>query len=162
MPVIHSSLEDSKRAVAAQALASTFEDLCAYDLLIRQLRWSVVGASSLDVSRHAADAIPGVQDLQDALAARLAVLDSPPRWMPSSSPVRVPAAGWLEVSEAAEMLLNAASVCVMRARDRLSAVTTSDPVSAAVLVDALRLLEEHSYRWQAAGITWTARGRHGS
>ena len=162
MPVIHSPLDDGARSVATAALRGTFVDICAYDVLLRQLRWSVVGAASLEVAQHARDAGPAVQHSADQLASRLAVLDNPPRWLPEGSPVRIPPPGWVEVDEAAQLLLDASSVCIMRARDRLSAVNESDPVSAAVLVDALRVLEEHAFRWQAASITWSVRGRHGS
>lgn len=162
MPVIHTPLPEAERTVAVTALHSLLADLCAYDFVVQQNRWSVVGTGAHDLSARLDDCVHTIHDAQTRVASRLCVLDAPGAWRPANSPIVAPGEGWCEVSNAVESLLHAASVCVMRARDRLAAVYAADPVTAAVLTDILGMLEQQAFQWQSAGATWTSRGLHGS
>ena len=162
MPVIHTPLPEAERALAVTALQALLADLCAYDFVVQQNRWSVVGTGAHDLSVRLDDCIDIVHGAQRRVASRLCVLDAPGAWRPSNSPISVPAEGWCEVSSAVESLLHAGTVCVMRTRDRLGAIFAADPVTAALLTDILGMLEHQAFQWQSAGATWTSRGLHGS
>lgn len=162
MPVIHSPLDDANRLAAADALRVLLADLLALERLGRQCAWSVLGTQSIELRRSLIATADAMRGLQDIIAARASAIDNPLGWLDTDTAVRGPAAGWIDSGTAVYSMINAASVCVIRARDRLNVVSTADPVTAAVLVDVLRTLEEHSFTWQAMGATWITRGQHGS
>ncbi len=162
MPIIHTPLPENERTVAVAALQALLVDLCAYDFVVQQNRWSVVGTGAHDLSVRLDDCRHEIHQAQQRVAGRLCVLDAPGAWRPASSPIATPVEGWCEVTTAVESLLHAASVCVMRVRDRLSAVFAADPVTASVVTEILGMLEFQAFQWQSAGATWTSRGMHGS
>lgn len=162
MPVIHTPLEDSQRSLAVSQLAMIHADICAYISVLNQLRWSLVGAGSNDLTAEIARVLPETRQAAEHLASRLSVLDAPPQWNNAGTAVTIPPAGWSEVDAGATALISAVSICVMRARDNHAALQQADIVSATIVVNALTLLEQQASRWQASTISWLPRGLHGS
>lgn len=160
MAIIHSPLDDEDRLTSAEVLHVALGDALALESTIRQLGFTLVGAQSRETQGMLTEILPRLRVVQDALASRCAAIDAPPDFRVVDTAVPSLQAGWLDVDKAVSHLIDAVAVCIIRIRDRIAAVQAADPVSAAVVSDALVFLEEVSWQLQAFSISWVSRGKH--
>lgn len=160
MPIIHSPLDDADRGTSAEALQVALSDALALENILRQLGFTLVGAQSRETQNLLSEMLPRLRRIQDSLASRCAAIDAPPTFGFADSAVPMPESGWVDVDSAMIGLIDAVAVCVIRSRDRMAAIQSADPVSAAVVADSLVFLEELSWQLQAFSISWVPRGKH--
>ncbi|MFI5555993.1 Dps family protein [Streptomyces sp. NPDC051738] len=156
MTVIKSTLPESARRVAGDALQSTLVDLLGLSLIGKQAHWNIVGPRFRSIHLQLDDVVSVARTFADTVAERSAALGVPPDGRPETIAAAYtlpgPKEGWVRDTEVVQLIVDTLETAIGRLRERIEATAEPDPVTQDLLIGITSELEKQ--RWMFDAENW--------
>ncbi|GHD87798.1 Dps family protein [Streptomyces naganishii] len=157
MTVVKSTIPDSARQVAGEALQNTLVDLLGLSLIGKQAHWNIVGPRFRSIHLQLDEVVAAARTFADTVAERSSALGLPPDGRPetiaSAFTLPGPKDGWVRDTEAVEVLVEALESAVARLRERIDATEKADPVTQDLLIAITAELEKQRWMFAAENVS---------
>ena len=156
MTVVKSTLSDSARETAGEALQSTLVDLIGLSLIGKQAHWNIVGPRFRSIHLQLDEVVATARTFSDTVAERSAALGLPPDGRPETiaSAYTLPGSknGWIKDDEVVRLVAETLEAAIGRLRERIEATEKADPVTQDLLIGITAELEKQ--RWMFEAENW--------
>ncbi|MFD5405929.1 Dps family protein [Streptomyces griseorubiginosus] len=156
MTVVKSTLSDSARETAGEALQSTLVDLIGLSLIGKQAHWNIVGPRFRSIHLQLDEVVVTARTFSDTVAERSAALGLPPDGRPETiaSAYTLPGSknGWIKDDEVVQLVAETLEAAIGRLRERIEATEKADPVTQDLLIGITAELEKQ--RWMFEAENW--------
>ncbi|MFF7945450.1 Dps family protein [Streptomyces griseorubiginosus] len=156
MTVVRSTLSDSARETAGEALQSTLVDLIGLSLIGKQAHWNIVGPRFRSIHLQLDEVVATARTFSDTVAERSAALGLPPDGRPETiaSAYTLPGSksGWIKDDEVVQLVAETLEAAIGRLRERIEATEKADPVTQDLLIGITAELEKQ--RWMFEAENW--------
>ncbi|MEU5043573.1 MULTISPECIES: Dps family protein [Streptomyces] len=156
MTVVKSTLSDSARETAGEALQSTLVDLIGLSLIGKQAHWNIVGPRFRSIHLQLDEVVATARTFSDTVAERSAALGLPPDGRPETiaSAYTLPGSknGWIKDDEVVQLVAETLEAAIGRLRERIEATEKADPVTQDLLIGITAELEKQ--RWMFEAENW--------
>ncbi|MFF7046987.1 Dps family protein [Streptomyces griseorubiginosus] len=156
MTVVKSTLSDSARETAGEALQSTLVDLIGLSLIGKQAHWNIVGPRFRSIHLQLDEVVTTARTFSDTVAERSAALGLPPDGRPETiaSAYTLPGSknGWIKDDEVVQLVAETLEAAIGRLRERIEATEKADPVTQDLLIGITAELEKQ--RWMFEAENW--------
>ncbi|WP_030315306.1 Dps family protein [Streptomyces sp. NRRL B-3229] len=156
MTVVKSTLSDSARETAGEALQSTLVDLIGLSLIGKQAHWNIVGPRFRSIHLQLDEVVATARTFSDTVAERSAALGLPPDGRPETiaSAYSLPGSksGWIKDDEVVRLVAETLEAAIGRLRERIEATEKADPVTQDLLIGITAELEKQ--RWMFEAENW--------
>lgn len=156
MTVVKSTLSDSARETAGEALQSTLVDLIGLSLIGKQAHWNIVGPRFRSIHLQLDEVVSTARTFSDTVAERSAALGLPPDGRPETiaSAYTLPGSksGWIKDDEVVQLVAETLEAAIGRLRERIEATEKADPVTQDLLIGITAELEKQ--RWMFEAENW--------
>ncbi|MFC8358407.1 Dps family protein [Streptomyces griseorubiginosus] len=156
MTVVKSTLSDSARETAGEALQSTLVDLIGLSLIGKQAHWNIVGPRFRSIHLQLDEVVTTARTFSDTVAERSAALGLPPDGRPETiaSSYTLPGSknGWIKDDEVVQLVAETLEAAIGRLRERIEATEKADPVTQDLLIGITAELEKQ--RWMFEAENW--------
>ncbi|MET7733271.1 DNA starvation/stationary phase protection protein [Streptomyces sp. NPDC005402] len=156
MTVVRSTLSDSARETAGEALQSTLVDLIGLSLIGKQAHWNIVGPRFRSIHLQLDEVVSTARSFSDTVAERAAALGVPPDGRPETiaSAYTLPGSksGWIRDDDVVRLIVETLEAAIGRLRERIEATEKADPVTQDLLIGITAELEKQ--RWMFEAENW--------
>ncbi|AYC37145.1 Dps family protein [Streptomyces griseorubiginosus] len=156
MTVVKSTLSDSARETAGEALQSTLVDLIGLSLIGKQAHWNIVGPRFRSIHLQLDEVVATARTFSDTVAERSAALGLPPDGRPETiaAAYTLPGSknGWIKDDEVVRLVAETLEAAIGRLRERIEATEKADPVTQDLLIGITAELEKQ--RWMFEAENW--------
>ncbi|CAM5702504.1 Dps family protein [Streptomyces griseorubiginosus] len=156
MTVVKSTLSDSARETAGEALQSTLVDLIGLSLIGKQAHWNIVGPRFRSIHLQLDELVATARTFSDTVAERSAALGLPPDGRPETiaAAYTLPGSknGWIKDDEVVRLVAETLEAAIGRLRERIEATEKADPVTQDLLIGITAELEKQ--RWMFEAENW--------
>lgn len=156
MTVVKSTLSDSARETAGEALQSTLVDLIGLSLIGKQAHWNIVGPRFRSIHLQLDEVVETARAFSDTVAERSAALGLPPDGRPETiaAAYTLPGSknGWIRDDEVVRLVVETLEAAIGRLRERIEATEKADPVTQDLLIGITAELEKQ--RWMFEAENW--------
>ncbi|WP_329596691.1 DNA starvation/stationary phase protection protein [Streptomyces pseudovenezuelae] len=156
MTVVRSTLSDSARETAGEALQNTLVDLIGLSLIGKQAHWNIVGPRFRSIHLQLDEVVTTARAFSDTVAERAAALGVPPDGRPESiaAAYTLPGtkSGWIRDDEVVRLIVETLEAAIGRLRERIEATEKTDPVTQDLLIGITAELEKQ--RWMFEAENW--------
>lgn len=156
MTVVKSTLSDSARETAGEALQSTLVDLIGLSLIGKQAHWNIVGPRFRSIHLQLDEVVATARTFSDTVAERSAALGLPPDGRPETvaAAYTLPGSknGWIRDDEVVRLVAETLEAAIGRLRERIEATEKADPVTQDLLIAITAELEKQ--RWMFEAENW--------
>ena len=156
MTVVKSTLSDSARETAGEALQSTLVDLIGLSLIGKQAHWNIVGPRFRSIHLQLDEVVATARTFSDTVAERSAALGLPPDGRPETiaAAYSLPGSknGWIKDDEVVRLVAETLEAAIGRLRERIEATEKADPVTQDLLIGITAELEKQ--RWMFEAENW--------
>lgn len=156
MTVVKSTLSDSARETAGEALQSTLVDLIGLSLIGKQAHWNIVGPRFRSIHLQLDEVVSTARTFSDTVAERSAALGLPPDGRPETiaAAYTLPGSknGWIRDDEVVRLVAETLEAAIGRLRERIEATEKADPVTQDLLIAITAELEKQ--RWMFEAENW--------
>ncbi|MGW0085657.1 Dps family protein [Streptomyces sp. NPDC003393] len=157
MTVVKSTLPDSARQVAGEALQNTLVDLLGLSLIGKQAHWNIVGPRFRSVHLQLDEVVAAAREFADTVAERAAAIGVPPDGRPetiaSAFTLPSPKDGWVRDNDVVEVMVESLEAAIARLRERIEATETPDPVTQDLLITITAELEKQRWMFAAENVS---------
>ncbi|MFJ9151125.1 Dps family protein [Streptomyces sp. NPDC102270] len=156
MTVVRSTLSDSARETAGDALQSTLVDLIGLSLIGKQAHWNIVGPRFRSIHLQLDEVVSTARSFSDTVAERAAALGVSPDGRPETiaSAYTLPGSknGWIRDDDVVRLIVETLEAAIGRLRERIEATEKADPVTQDLLIGITAELEKQ--RWMFEAENW--------
>ena len=156
MTVVRSTLPESARETAGEALQSTLVDLIGLSLIGKQAHWNIVGPRFRSIHLQLDEVVATARTFSDTVAERSAALGLPPDGRPETiaAAYTLPGSknGWIKDDEVVRLVAETLEAAIGRLRERIEATEKADPVTQDLLIGITAELEKQ--RWMFEAENW--------
>ena len=156
MTVVKSTLSDSARETAGEALQSTLVDLIGLSLIGKQAHWNIVGPRFRSIHLQLDEVVSTARTFSDTVAERAAALGVAPDGRPETiaAAYTLPGSknGWIKDDEVVRLVAETLEAAIGRLRERIEATEKADPVTQDLLIGITAELEKQ--RWMFEAENW--------
>ncbi|MFF4627960.1 Dps family protein [Streptomyces griseorubiginosus] len=156
MTVVKSTLSDSARETAGEALQSTLVDLIGLSLIGKQAHWNIVGPRFRSIHLQLDELVATARTFSDTVAERSAALGLSPDGRPETiaAAYTLPGSknGWIKDDEVVRLVAETLEAAIGRLRERIEATEKADPVTQDLLIGITAELEKQ--RWMFEAENW--------
>jgi len=156
MTVVRSTLSDSARETAGDALQSTLVDLIGLSLIGKQAHWNIVGPRFRSIHLQLDEVVTTARSFSDTVAERAAALGVSPDGRPETiaSAYTLPGSkdGWIRDDDVVRLIEETLEAAIGRLRERIEATEKADPVTQDLLIGITAELEKQ--RWMFEAENW--------
>ncbi|MEH0518115.1 DNA starvation/stationary phase protection protein [Streptomyces stelliscabiei] len=153
MTMVRSTLPESARRIAGDALQESLVDLLGLSLIGKQAHWNVVGPRFRSIHLQLDEVVSTARTFADQVAERAAAIGVAPDGRPETVATRFalqgPKDGWLRDTEVVRLLVEAA---IGRLRERIEVTEEADKVTQDLLISVTYELEKQ--RWMFEAENW--------
>jgi starvation-inducible DNA-binding protein len=156
MTVVRSTLSDSARETAGDALQSTLVDLIGLSLIGKQAHWNIVGPRFRSIHLQLDEVVSTARSFSDTVAERAAALGVSPDGRPETiaSAYTLPGSknGWIRDDDVVRLIVETLEAAIGRLRERIETTEKADPVTQDLLIGITAELEKQ--RWMFEAENW--------
>ena len=156
MTVVRSTLPESARETAGEALQSTLVDLIGLSLIGKQAHWNIVGPRFRSIHLQLDEVVSTARTFSDTVAERAAALGVAPDGRPETvaAGCTLPGAksGWFRDDEVVRLIVETLEAAIGRLRERIETTEKADPVTQDLLIGITAELEKQ--RWMFEAENW--------
>ncbi|WP_020116657.1 Dps family protein [Streptomyces canus] len=156
MTVVRSTLSDSARETAGEALQSTLVDLIGLSLIGKQAHWNIVGPRFRSIHLQLDEVVSTARSFSDTVAERAAALgvapDGRPETIAAAYTLPGSKSGWIRDDEVVRLIVETLEAAIGRLRERIEATEKADPVTQDLLIGVTAELEKQ--RWMFEAENW--------
>ncbi|MFI0512150.1 starvation-inducible DNA-binding protein [Streptomyces canus] len=156
MTVVRSTLSDSARETAGEALQSTLVDLIGLSLIGKQAHWNIVGPRFRSIHLQLDEVVTTARTFSDTVAERAAALgvapDGRPETIASAYTLPGSKSGWIRDDDVVRLIVETLEAAIGRLRERIEATEKADPVTQDLLIGITAELEKQ--RWMFEAENW--------
>ncbi|MGW1675559.1 Dps family protein [Streptomyces sp. NPDC002324] len=156
MTMVRSTLPESARRIAGEALQESLVDLLGLSLIGKQAHWNVVGPRFRSIHLQLDEVVSTARTFADQVAERAAAIGVAPDGRPETVATRFalqgPKDGWLRDTEVVRLLVEALETAIGRLRERIDVTEEADKVTQDLLISVTYELEKQ--RWMFEAENW--------
>ncbi|MFD9044803.1 Dps family protein [Streptomyces bottropensis] len=156
MTMVRSTLPESARRIAGDALQESLVDLLGLSLIGKQAHWNVVGPRFRSIHLQLDEVVSTARTFADQVAERAAAIGVAPDGRPETVATRFalqgPKDGWLRDTEVVRLLVEALEAAIGRLRERIEVTEEADKVTQDLLISVTYELEKQ--RWMFVAENW--------
>ncbi|EMF52154.1 MULTISPECIES: DNA starvation/stationary phase protection protein [Streptomyces] len=156
MTMVRSTLPESARRIAGDALQESLVDLLGLSLIGKQAHWNVVGPRFRSIHLQLDEVVSTARTFADQVAERAAAIGVAPDGRPETVATRFalqgPKDGWLRDTEVVRLLVEALEAAIGRLRGRIEVTEEADKVTQDLLISVTYELEKQ--RWMFEAENW--------
>ncbi|KND44536.1 MULTISPECIES: Dps family protein [Streptomyces] len=156
MTMVRSTLPESARRIAGDALQESLVDLLGLSLIGKQAHWNVVGPRFRSIHLQLDEVVSTARTFADQVAERAAAIGVAPDGRPETVATRFalqgPKDGWLRDTEVVRLLVEALEAAIGRLRERIEVTEEADKVTQDLLISVTYELEKQ--RWMFEAENW--------
>ncbi|MER0244200.1 DNA starvation/stationary phase protection protein [Streptomyces sp. HSW2009] len=153
MSAVRSPLPEPDRKTVGDALQGALVDLVDLSLVAKQVHWNVVGPRFRSVHLQLDEVVDTARTHTDTVAERASAIGVSPdgraETVAKTSGIDTVKDGWIQDTEAVQILVEALNAVIARMRERIAATDKPDPVSQDLLIGLTADLEKHAWMFQA-------------
>ena len=153
MTVVRSTLSESARETAGEALQSTLVDLIGLSLIGKQAHWNIVGPRFRSIHLQLDEVVSTARTFSDTVAERAAALGVSPDGRPETiaAAYTLPGSknGWIRDDDVVRLIVETLEAAIGRLRERIEATEKADPVTQDLLIGITAELEKQRWMFEA-------------